>query len=132
MRSRFTPIIALLYVFGTLGVPIAAYHCVESGEAGVVAYVDASSESCYADVCCDGEEETPAVMLRTGSGCCDLDVQDAQAQRQVLLPEQKSAQAVLPAEHSKRLEAPRADSLLTAAPAADSMLHASISLPLLS
>jgi len=124
-------IITLFYVLGTVGIPVAAYSCIDSGEAGVIAYLGMSPRSCYADDCCDDEQDPSSVRIESGIPCCDLNVQVAPESNRILLPGQKYGQANPLAEAPARFDASRTDVRIAPAPPRILVFHASINLPLL-
>jgi len=120
-------LITLFYVFGTVGIPVVAYSCLESAEAGVVS---GSPRSCYADACCDGDQDPPNVRFQSDIPCCDLSVQAA-PENGMLLPGQKYGQANPLAEAPARFDASRPDARAASTPPTVSVFRASIKLPLL-
>jgi hypothetical protein len=131
MQRHIVSIIALFYLFGTVGIPVAAYSCVDSGEAGVVAYAATSPSSCYADACCDEEQDPSNLRIENGTSCCELSVQVAQENNRVLLPSQKNGQAGRLTDTTVCFDASRADVRIAPAPPRILAFHASIQLPLL-
>ena len=131
MRRHFVLIITLFHLFGTAGVPVAAYSCVESGEAGVVAYDSTSPRSCYADSCCDVDQDPPNVSFQSDIECCDLDVQVAPENIRIVLPGQKYGQANPLVETPTRFDDSRPDDRIASTLPPVSVFHASINLPLL-
>ncbi|MEE9269899.1 MAG: hypothetical protein V3V49_06525 [Candidatus Krumholzibacteria bacterium] len=131
MRRHVVLIITLLYVFGTVGMPVAAYSCIDSGEAGVVAYLAMSPRSCYADACCDDEQDPSSVRIESGIPCCDLSLQVAPENNRILIPGQKYGQARPLTDAPVRFDAPRTDVSIAPAPPRILAFHASIKLPLL-
>jgi hypothetical protein len=131
MRRHITLIITLFYLLGTVGIPVAAYSCVESGESGVIAGLSTSPGSCYADACCDDEQDPSSVRIEDGSSCCDLSLQVAPANSRILLPHQKYGQAGTLADTPVCFDASRADVRTAPAPPLILVFHASIQLPLL-
>ena len=131
MKRHIVLVISLFYLFGTAGIPVAAYSCVETGEAGVVAYPAGSPGSCYADSCCDGDEDTADVCIQSDDGCCLLDIQGAPESNRMLLPNPKyGADALLPEAYS-RVDASLPDVCDLSAPPSVPAFHAPINLPLL-
>ena len=131
MRRHVVLIITLFYLFGIVGTPVAVYSCVESGEAGVVAYLSTSPRSCYADSCCDVDEDPLNVSFQSGIACCDLNVQIAPENSRILLPGQKYGQANPLAETPPRFDDSRSDARIASTLPPISIFHASIKLPLL-
>ena len=131
MRRHVALTITLFHLFGTVGVPVAAYTCVESGEAGVVAYLSTSPRSCYADSCCDLDQDPLNVSFQSDIACCNLNVQVAQENNRILLPGQKYGQANPPAETSARFDDSPPDTRIASTLPPISIFHASIKLPLL-
>jgi len=131
MRRHTVLLITLFYLFGTVGIPVVAYSCVESGEAGVVAYLSTSPRSCYADSCCDGDQDPPNVRIESGIPCCDLSVQGAPETSRILLPGQKHGQANPLAITPARFDNSRPDAPIASTLPPISVFHASIKLPLL-
>jgi len=131
MRRQVALLITLFYLFGAVGIPVVAYSCVESGEAGVVAYLATSPGSCHADSCCDGDQEPPNVLMESGIPCCDLSVQAAPETSRILLPGQKYGQTKPLANTPVCFDnSPRDVGIALALPPV-SVFHASIKLPLL-
>jgi hypothetical protein len=131
MKRHVVLIITLFHLFGTVGIPVAAYSCVESGEAGVVAYLSTSPRSCYADSCCDVDQDPLNVSFQSDIACCDLNVQVAPENNRLLLPGQKYGQANPLAETSACFDASRPDASIASTLPPIPVFHASIKLPLL-
>jgi hypothetical protein len=131
MKRLIASIITLLFVCGNAGIPLAAYNCTETGENGVVSYLAAPPDFCYAESCCDIAQDTARVGLQGDVGCCDLDVQVAGENHRILPPEPKDGQA----DPLVEIPIPPGDSLQdagnTTVPPLISVSHASINLPLL-
>ena len=89
MKRPLYLIITLLHLSGTVGMPVVAYSCVESGAVGVVSYQSAFTETCYADSCCDEDQDQPNVRIDGGAKCCDLSGNIAPENSRVLLPSHK-------------------------------------------
>jgi hypothetical protein len=79
----------LFYLFGTVGAPVAAYNCVDCDEVGVVSFLSWSPKSCYAEACCDGEQDSPEAQIQSNISCCDLEIQIASDNTRMLLPGNK-------------------------------------------
>lgn len=131
MRRHVVLLITLFYLFGVVGIPVVAYSCVESGEAGVVTYLTTSPRPCYAEVCCDDEQASTSICPDDELPCCDVDVRDTLQNTVILLSDQKTGQAKPLAERPTRFDASRPDVRIASTPAPISIFHASINLPLL-
>jgi len=130
MRRHTILLITLFYLFGTVGIPVVAYSCVESAESGVVAYLSASPRSCYADSCCDGDQDPPTVRFESDIPCCDLSVQMA-PENGILLPGEKFGQDSQLAEAPVCIDASRPDARIAYTISPNSVVYSSINLPLL-
>jgi hypothetical protein len=131
MKRHAVLLITLFYVVGTTGIPLAAYSCVETGKAGVVAYLSGSPGSCYVDSCCDEDPDASGVRIRNDSGCCYLDIQGAREGNLMLLPNPKHGAGELPPRALSRFDASLPDLWVLSARPAISPFHAPINLPLL-
>jgi hypothetical protein len=131
MKRHIGLIITLFYLFGTVGIPVAAYSCIDSGEAGVVAYLSMSPRSCYADTCCNDEQDQPSARIESGIPCCDISVQVAPENNRILLPGQKYGQAGPLTDTPVCFDTSRPDVRPAPAPPRIPIFHASIKLPLL-
>jgi hypothetical protein len=131
MRRHVGLIITLFYLFGTVGIPVVAYSCVESGEAGLVPYLSGSPRVCYADSCCDDDQNPPNVRIQSETPCCGLSVQIAPENNRILLPGQKYGQAAPLAETPACFDASRPDVRIASTLPPISVFHASVNLPLL-
>jgi len=131
MKRQFGLIITLSYVFGTIGIPITTYSCVESGEAGVIAYLAASPRSCYVKACCDDEQDLPNLRIESDVPCCNASVQGAPENNRTLLPNQKNGHAEPLTETSVLFHVSRPNASITPARLVITISCASINLPLL-
>jgi hypothetical protein len=131
MRRHVVLLITLFYLFGTVGIPVVAYSCAESGEAGMVAYFSGSPGVCYADSCCDGGQNPPNDRIQSEIPCCDLSVQIAPENNRILLPGKKYGQANQLADTPSRFFSSRSDARIAPTLPPISVFHASINLPLL-
>ena len=111
--------------------PLVAYSCVDSGEEGVVAYLEGSPRVCYAESCCEGDEDPTVVLIESEIPCCDLDIHTAPENSRILLPGHKYGQdgqlADTPAHFDASRPGVRIASTLVPVP----VFHSSINLPLL-
>jgi hypothetical protein len=92
MKRHVVLIITFFQLFGTVGVPVVAFSCVDCGEGGVVPYLSWSPGSCYADACCGGEQEPPSTRIEGSTPCCMVDDQLAAENEGVLVADQKYRQ----------------------------------------
>jgi hypothetical protein len=130
MRRQIALIITLLHLVGMLGVPVVAYSCVESGKDGVVSYLSWSPGTCYVDSCCDGEQDSPNVQMRTEDPCCDGDIKIT-PQNGVTLPDAKYGQSELLQSTHEGFDPARPDVSATPTSLLLSIFHAPINPPLL-
>jgi len=130
MRRHVGLIITLFYLFSTVGIPVVAYSCVEGGETGVVPYLSMSPRSCYADSCCDVDQDPPNLSFESDVPCCGLSVQTA-PENGILLPSEKCGQASQLAEAPAPFDAANPDARIAYTLPSVSVVHASINLPLL-
>jgi hypothetical protein len=86
MKRYISLIITLLHLSATVGVPVVAYSCDESGAVGVVSSLTAFSTSCYVDACCDGDRDLSNVRMDREMPCCELNVHNSPENSRVLLP----------------------------------------------
>ena len=131
MKRHLALIIALFHVIGSVGLPVVAYNCVDSGEEGLAAYLEGSSRVCYAESCCDGDEEPATVLVRSEIPCCDLDIHTAPENSRILLPGHKYGQDGQLADTPARYDDSRPGVHIDSAHPAVLVFHASINLPLL-
>jgi len=130
MKRYTIMLITLIYVFGTFGMPVVAYSCVESAETGLVTYHSGSPRSCYADSCCDDDQDPPNVRFESETSCCDLSVQ-VTPENGILLPGHKYGQANRLAEAPARFDASQPETGIAPTLPPVSIHHTSINLPLL-
>ncbi len=130
MRRHVILTVALLHLLGTLGVPVVAYSCVESGDAGVVSYLAWSLRSCCVESCREGDHDTPNAHIRRGVPCCDIDLQVAPALSRVLLPDRKSGPTDTCEDASERIDAFQVNVLVVATPLSTPVSHSPINTPL--
>jgi hypothetical protein len=131
MRRHVVLIISLFYLFGTVGIPVVAYSCVESGEVGVVAYLSGSHGSCYVDSCCDGDQDPPNVSIQSDIGCCYFNIQVAPENSRILLPGPKNGLGEPLPKALARFDASLPDICVVSAQPSISAFHTPINLPLL-
>ncbi len=131
MRRCVALITVLFSLFGMVGVPVVAYSCAESGDAGVVSYLPSSTRACYVDSCCEGGSNTPDVQIRSEVPCCDADVQIAPKNNLVLLPESKNRPAEALADTPAGSDSSRPNVRIVSTPPSTSVFHPSINPPLL-
>lgn len=130
MRTNLALTVALFHLFGIVGVPVVAYSCVESGEAGVVSYLASSPRSCYVDSCCESDPDTPNAHIRSEVPCCDSDVQIASVSVRTLLPDRKTGSAETSADTPACFDVPRPNVRMVSTHPSISVFHSSISPPL--
>ena len=131
MKRHVALIISLFHLFGTVGVPIAAYSCVDSGEMGVVSFLSWSPKSCYAESCCDGEQDSPKAQIQSEIPCCDLDIRVASENARMLLPDNKYGPAEPLPDTLALFGASQPDVRISSTPRSGSLIYLSINLPLL-
>jgi hypothetical protein len=131
MRRFFVLTITLFHIFGAIGVPVAAYTCVESGEVGVVGYLSGSAKSCYVDSCCESDETQASVYIQSETPCCDLDIHNAPENSRTLPPVHERGQANPLADAPARFDDSVSNVCITSTSSAVLVFHASINLPLL-
>jgi hypothetical protein len=131
MKRHVALIITLFQLSGTVGVPVAAYTCVESGEVGVVSYFSGSARSCYSDSCCDSDEASTTGLMQNGIPCCDVDIHITPENNFTLLPGQKHEQVGPLADTPARFDASLPGVCTASTLPSVSAFHASINLPLL-
>ena len=124
-------IITLFHLVGSVGLPVVAYNCVDSGEEGVVAYLEGSPRVCYAESCCDGDEVPTTVLTESEIPCCELDIHTAPEDSRILLPDHKYGQDCLLADTPARDDASLPGVRIASALVPVLVFHASINLPLL-
>ena len=131
MRCHVVLIIALFHVFGTVGVPVGVFSCVDSGEMGVISALSGSERSCYVDSCCDGDETQASVYIQSDIPCCNLGIHVAPGNSRTLLPNHKYGQANPLADTPSLFDASLPDVRIASTPSSSSAFHPSINLPLL-
>ena len=131
MTRAIVFIVALFHLFGTVGVPVVAYRCDESGEVGVVSVLSWSPGSCFVDTCC--EDESPReVCLECEDSCCDFDIELTLQNSRIMTPIPKFGPSAPPAVTPLGFDASLSAVHLPVNPQSMSAFHPSINLPLLS
>ena len=131
MKRQIVLIIALSHFLGTLGGPVVAYSCLESGEVGVVPYLSRALESCYADACCEGHEGPAHAASRSASRCCDLDIQITLENGRMLVPVDKFGEGDAPQRTTAHNNVSLPDVRMASAQPTAHTFHPPINLPLL-
>ena len=131
MKRHVALMITTFYVFGALGIPVVAYTCAETGEAGVVAILAGPPKTCHVDSCCDEDRDAPNVRIQTEFGCCHVDIQNAPESGFLFLPCPKYGPGEqFPKAHSS-LDASMPAVCVVSAPPLIAAIHPPINLPLL-
>lgn len=129
MVRQIASFFAFVYVLGAAGVPLAAYNCLDCGEAGEVPVLAMSAGGCYVESCCAGEDAATDPPPGTAH-CCDVEIGDT-TEGQTLPPEPRNPLPVTGAESAAFVDASVSRVCITSAFTSASARFASLNLPLL-
>jgi hypothetical protein len=85
MKSALIIITVVVYVLGSVGLPILSYSCPMTGQTGVTVDMDDSPPVCLVDLCCETRPHTASVRLKAGDTCCDVTALDGVKDSQTIL-----------------------------------------------